>query len=76
MLPSVSVNPHDVRTVLRQDPHLLGPNDELVKIRQIEVPRKSRWNSAVGYRVREQILVSLIEVRLIKSFPLGVIGRM
>src|SRR4029077_18167351 len=34
------------------------------------------WNSAVGYRVREQILVSPIEVRLIDGFPLGVIGRM
>ena len=76
VLTPVRVDPQDVRAVFRQDPDLFRPDDELIRIGQVEVPRKSRWHSAVGYRVGEEVLVSAIEMRLVDRFPFSVVRGM
>src|SRR5262249_17781421 len=76
MLASVSVNPHNVRAVLCENPHLLWPNDELIRVGHVENSRESHWNAAVRYDVGKLIVVPQFQVLPINSFPFGVIRRM
>ena len=73
MASTVSVNPHDGRTVFSENPNLLGSDHKLVDIRKIHNPWKTRWDSTVGERVGKPSLAYRLDVLLVEGFPLFVI---
>src|SRR5262247_2164498 len=72
---TVGIYSHHVRTVLREYPYLLRPNNELVRIGQIEHTRKSSRDTTVGDHVGKQPLISEFKVLLVDGLPFGVIWR-
>src|SRR5262249_1357232 len=76
MLSSISVNAHDVRTILREKPEFFRPDHKLIRIRKIEHSREAGRHSAIGDYIGQPCLIALREALLILRFPLCIVRRM
>src|SRR5262245_53477842 len=75
MLSAVRIDPHDVRTILAENPDLLGPDDEFVDVRKVQYSWKPVRSSADVDRVRQDSFLNRLDIPFVTRFPFVVVRR-